>query len=64
MTMRTVEIKHNGHNVKAMSIDGQTWSAFAYRGHDHETWRSDDDLLATMDSSAKFQTTCRLAAGE
>ena len=64
MTMQTIEVKHDGVHVKAMSIDGRTWSAFAYRGHDHEIWKSDDMFLATMDLSAKFQTTCRLAAGE
>lgn len=64
MTMQTIEIKYDGIHVKALSIDGQTWSAFAYRGHDHETWKSDDVFLSIMDSSAKFQTTCRLAAGE
>lgn len=64
MTMQTIEVKHDGIHVKAMSLDGQTWSAFAYRFHENQWWKSDDMFLATMDSSAKFQTTCRLAAGE
>ena len=61
-THKEVEVSYSGKTFKAMSIDGQTWSAFAFKAHKGESWKGDDAFLAEIDSSKMFQTICRLAA--